>query len=77
MAQSNAYLATLPEGAALVVHPDRDHPTMFADVDAALKWLERRGWDYYVTHQQTDTSDEFEQWIPLLDKRRDLDPQDR
>ena len=66
----NAYVADLPHGAVLVVHPERE-PQLFTDSERALKWLERGGWDYYVTHQNSDTGDEIEQWIPVGDDRFD------
>lgn len=64
----NAYVADLPHGAVLVIHPTHG-VDLFSDAGAAVRWLGRAGWDYFVTHQNTDTGDEIEQWIPLHDAR--------
>lgn len=68
----NVYVADLPHGGVIVVHPEHG-VELFGETDRALRWLERGGWDYFVTHQNSDTGDEMEQWIPLHDPRWDED----
>ena len=70
LSESDAYLAVLPRGAALVVQGTAS-VTLHSSVDAAMRRLLRDGFDYFVTIQNTDTGDEMERWIPLLDPRRD------
>lgn len=68
----DAYVAHLSKGGLLVLHPKRG-VHLFTSAERAVRWLERDGWDYYVTHQNSDTGDELEQWIPLHDQRWEED----
>ena len=68
----DAFVADMPNGAVLVIHPKRG-VDLFTTTEQAVRWLRRDGWDYYVTHQNTDTGDEIEQWIPLHDPRWEHD----
>lgn len=64
----DAFVAHLSKGGLLVIHP-KHGVQLVTSVERAVRWLERDGWDYFVTHQNSDTGDELEQWIPLHDPR--------
>ena len=64
----DAYLADLSGGAALAIAPGRG-AQMFSSSAEADRWLERGGWDYYLTVQHSDTADEIERWLRLGDPR--------
>ena len=72
LSESDAYLAALPKGAALVVQGTAS-VTLHGSVDAAVRRLRHAGFDYFVTIQNSDTGDELERWIPLHDPRWDED----
>ena len=65
-------VASLEHGGTLVVSPDRE-PWIYTESERAVSELERRGLDYYVTRQNSDTGDELELWIPRDDARWDLE----
>lgn len=68
----DAYLAELANGALLVIRP-RHAPEIITESKRAVERLQRAGWDYFVTVQNTDTGDEYERWIPVHDERFDTE----